>query len=69
MHTIQQESSIVYANKERSAVYALSADPMTHGHINIVERTSRYFDHIIVGIGRNHDKRSVACGDGLVITL
>ncbi len=35
------------------AVYAFSADPITNGHINVVERISRSFDHVIVGIGRN----------------
>ncbi len=35
------------------AVYAFSADPITYGHINIVERMSRCFERCIVGIGRN----------------
>ena len=35
------------------AVYAFSADPITYGHINIVERISRSFEKCIVGIGRN----------------
>lgn len=35
------------------AVYAFSADPITYGHINIVERMARCFSHCIVGIGRN----------------
>lgn len=35
------------------AVYAFSADPITYGHINIVERMARCFERCIVGIGRN----------------
>jgi pantetheine-phosphate adenylyltransferase len=38
------------------ALYALSADPITFGHINIVERVSRIFDEVIVGIGSNPAK-------------
>jgi pantetheine-phosphate adenylyltransferase len=39
--------------KQSKAVYAFSADPITNGHINVVERISNTFDHVIVGIGRN----------------
>lgn len=35
------------------AVYAFSADPITFGHINLVERISHSFQEVIVGIGRN----------------
>jgi pantetheine-phosphate adenylyltransferase len=38
------------------ALYALSADPITFGHINIVERVSTIFDEVIVGIGSNPAK-------------
>jgi pantetheine-phosphate adenylyltransferase len=40
-----------------TALYAFSADPITCGHINIVERVSRTFDRVIVGIGRNPTKK------------
>ena len=40
-------------NKQSKALYAFSADPITNGHINVVERISNTFDHVIVGIGRN----------------
>ena len=39
--------------KQSKAVYAFSADPITNGHINVVELISNTFDHVIVGIGRN----------------
>jgi|GEM_PF-2847 len=45
------------ASKPLSAVYAFSADPITHGHINIVERMAMCFSRCIVGIGRNPSKR------------
>jgi pantetheine-phosphate adenylyltransferase/dephospho-CoA kinase len=41
----------------KKAIYALSADPITYGHINIVERSLKVFDHIIVGIGINSSKK------------
>ncbi|MDR3110262.1 MAG: pantetheine-phosphate adenylyltransferase [Planctomycetaceae bacterium] len=40
------------------AVYPGSFDPFTLGHLNIVERISHLFDHVIVSIGINHDKKS-----------
>ena len=39
------------------AVYAFSADPITYGHINIVERIAASFPKCIVGIGRNPAKK------------
>jgi pantetheine-phosphate adenylyltransferase len=39
------------------AVYALSADPITYGHINVVERICGIFDEVIFGIGNNPAKK------------
>lgn len=39
-----------------TAVYAFSADPITYGHINIVERITKTFGGCLVGIGRNPKK-------------
>ena len=39
-----------------TAVYTGSFDPITLGHLNIIERSSRLFDHLIVGIGVNPNK-------------
>jgi len=38
------------------AIYALSADPITYGHIDIVERAADIFDEVLVRIGVNADK-------------
>jgi pantetheine-phosphate adenylyltransferase len=38
------------------AVYALSADPITFGHINIVERSAKSFEKVFVAIGDNPAK-------------
>lgn len=45
-------SNLALANNS-VALYAFSADPITNGHINIVERVAASFDRCIVGIGRN----------------
>ncbi|NOX71072.1 MAG: pantetheine-phosphate adenylyltransferase [Candidatus Micrarchaeota archaeon] len=39
------------------AIYAFSGDPITYGHIDIVERAAKVFDELIVGIGANPDKK------------
>ncbi len=39
------------------AVYPGSFDPFTLGHLDIVERASRLFDHLVVGVGINSEKQ------------
>jgi pantetheine-phosphate adenylyltransferase len=39
------------------AVYALSADPITYGHINVIERASKIFETLIIAIGNNENKK------------
>ena len=34
----------------RKAVYAGTFDPVTRGHLDIIERASRLFDHVVVGV-------------------
>ena len=40
----------------RVAVYTGSFDPITLGHMNVIERSSRLVDRLIVGIGVNVEK-------------
>ena len=40
----------------RTAVYAASFDPITNGHLDLIERASRLFDELIVGVGVNVEK-------------
>ena len=42
--------------KPRTAVYTGSFDPITLGHLNVIERGSRLVDLLFVGIGTNVDK-------------
>jgi pantetheine-phosphate adenylyltransferase len=44
------------ADKRRIAVYTGSFDPITLGHLNVIERASRLVDCLIVGIGINVGK-------------
>ena len=43
----------------RIAVYTGSFDPVTLGHLHIIERASKLFDDLVVGIGFNADKRAL----------
>lgn len=43
----------------RIAVYAGSFDPITLGHLNMIERASRLVDRLIVAIGINASKSSL----------
>jgi pantetheine-phosphate adenylyltransferase len=43
----------------RKAVYTGSFDPVTLGHLNVIERSSRLFDVLIVGIGYNVEKAAL----------
>ena len=43
----------------RRAVYTGSFDPITLGHVNVIERAARLVDELIVGIGHNVEKRSL----------
>jgi pantetheine-phosphate adenylyltransferase len=43
----------------RIAVYPGSFDPITLGHLNVIERTSRLFDRLIVGVGINMEKSTL----------
>ena len=39
------------------AILAASMDPITNGHLNVIERALQIFDEIILGIGINPDKK------------
>ncbi len=43
----------------RVAVYTGSFDPITLGHLNVIERSSRLVDQLIVGIGINIEKQAL----------
>ena len=43
----------------RVAVYTGSFDPVTLGHVNVIERSSRLVDTLIIGVGVNPEKASL----------
>ena len=40
-----------------TAVYPGTFDPMTNGHVDLVRRASRIFDHVVVGVAECRKKR------------
>lgn len=43
----------------RSAIYPGSFDPITFGHVDVLERAARVFDEVIVSVLENPDKRAL----------
>ncbi len=41
------------------AVYTGSFDPITLGHVNVIERSSKLVNELVVGVGCNIDKQSL----------
>ncbi len=41
----------------RTAIYPGSFDPPTNGHFDIIKRSSRLFDHVIVAVAQNPNKK------------
>ncbi|MEI6564357.1 MAG: pantetheine-phosphate adenylyltransferase [bacterium] len=46
-----------------SAIYPGSFDPLTLGHMDLIERASHIFDQVIVAVGVNSRKRTVFNAD------
>ena len=46
-------------SNSRTAVYTGSFDPVTLGHLHIIQRASLLFDDLVIGIGINADKRAL----------
>ena len=45
------------------AVYPGSFDPFTLGHLDIVQRASRLFDRLVIGVGINLEKQPLFTAD------
>jgi len=43
----------------RIAVYPGSFDPLTKGHLDIIQRAAKIFDHVIVAVSNNASKKNV----------
>ena len=40
----------------RTVIYPGSFDPLTNGHLDVIERAAKLFDHVIVALARNDAK-------------
>lgn len=47
----------------RTAIYPGSFDPLTNGHLDVLERAARLFDRVIVAIARNESKNPLFTTD------
>lgn len=43
----------------RTAIYPGSFDPVTNGHLDVIERAARIFDRVIVAVANNTSKKSL----------
>jgi len=43
----------------KTAIYPGTFDPVTFGHLDIVERSAALFDHVIVAIANNNHKKTL----------
>lgn len=50
----------------RTAVYAGTFDPMTHGHLDIIKRAAFMFDELIVAVGTARGKQPLFSAEGRV---
>ncbi len=53
----------------RLAIYPGSFDPPTLGHLDVIERASRLFDELIVGVGVNSSKKPMLSADERIEAL
>jgi len=44
---------------QKIAIYPGTFDPITFGHIDLIKRASRLFDHIVVGIAESSRKKTL----------
>jgi pantetheine-phosphate adenylyltransferase len=54
---------------QRVGIYPGSFDPPTNGHLDIVERSSRLFDKVVVGVGQNLSKKTLFNADERVALM
>ena len=47
----------------RVAVYPGSFDPITNGHLDIIKRSSKMFDKLVIGVLNNSSKTALFTAD------
>lgn len=63
MTTVSQPKKDSMTAAPRVAVYTGSFDPITLGHLNVIERASTLVDRLVVGIGVNISKQGMFSSD------
>lgn len=53
----------------RIAVYPGSFDPITNGHLDIIERASRLYDKLVVGVLSNGNKKPLFTAEERVVMI
>lgn len=43
----------------KAAIYPGSFDPVTNGHLDVIQRALRIFDHVVVAVANNTNKKSL----------
>jgi pantetheine-phosphate adenylyltransferase len=56
---LDPDQSAAYYRRMARALYAGSFDPVTHGHLDIVQRAAEVFDELIVSTTHNVNKREL----------
>ena len=46
----------------KKVLYAGSFDPITNGHLDLINRAAKLGDHLIVGVIENHSKKAFFYG-------
>ncbi len=41
----------------RTAIYPGSFDPLTNGHLDVIERAAKLFDRVVVAVAKNDSKQ------------
>lgn len=50
------DKSSIHHKEKQIAVYPGSFDPVTNGHLDIIQRAAKHFDHVIVAVLNNTSK-------------
>ena len=61
--SLQKLGNKMPAVPENLGIYAGSFDPITLGHVDIIERSSKLFDELVVTVARNTSKHALFSGD------
>ena len=46
----------------RTAIYPGSFDPLTNGHLDVVQRAAKLFDRVVVAVAKNAGQKSIVHG-------